>query len=76
MMRCRHSLCQAILEHAPPNKPLNRPGNSSVQLTLGAVWRDTSMVGSEPVSAVASRLTPIRWAARRGYRLGSEGMNR
>jgi hypothetical protein len=30
MMRCRHSLCQAILEHAPPNKLLNRTGNSSV----------------------------------------------
>jgi len=40
---------------SPPNKALNRTGNSSVQLTLGAIWRHTSVAGSEPVSAVAGR---------------------
>jgi hypothetical protein len=52
----------------PPNKALNRTVNSSVQLTLGAVWRHTWLAGSEPVNAVASRLTPIRWAALRPSR--------
>ena len=44
----------------PPNKALNRTVNSSAQLTLGAIWRHTLVAGSGPVSAVASRLTPIR----------------
>ena len=43
---------------------MNRSVNSSFQLTLGAVWRHTVVVGSEPVSTVATRLSPIRWTAR------------
>lgn len=35
----------------------------SVQLTLGVICRHTWVPGSGLVSAVASRLTPIRWAA-------------
>jgi hypothetical protein len=35
-------LQQARLEQ-PPNKPLNRAVNSSVQLTLGATWRHTGV---------------------------------
>jgi predicted ATPase len=42
---------------------LNRTVNSSVQLTFGAIWRHNQEAGSRPVSAVASRLTPIRYAA-------------
>lgn len=45
---------------SPLHKALNRAVNSSVQLTVGAVWRHTSMPGSGLVSAVASWLTPIR----------------
>jgi hypothetical protein len=41
---------------------MNRSGNSLVQLTLGATWRHNQVAGSEPVSAVAARLVPIRWA--------------
>jgi hypothetical protein len=36
----------------PSNKPLQRTINSSVQLTLVAVWRHTVSAGSDPVSAV------------------------
>lgn len=42
---------------------MNRSDNSSFHLTLGAVWRHSQVAGSEPVSAVAARLSPIRWAA-------------
>jgi hypothetical protein len=34
-----------------------------VQLTLGGIWRHNQVTGSEPVSAVAARLTPIRYTA-------------
>jgi hypothetical protein len=44
----------------PPNKPMNRSGNSLIQLTVGAIWRHNQAAGSEPVSAVAARLSPIR----------------
>jgi hypothetical protein len=39
----------------PPNKPLQRTINSWVQMTLVAAWRHSSVVGSDPVSAVAGR---------------------
>jgi len=42
---------------------LQRASNSSVQLTLAATWRHTLSAGSDPVSAVAGRCAPIRWAA-------------
>jgi len=45
---------------APLNKALQRTINSSVQLTMVAVWRHTWVAGSDQVSAVASRLTLIR----------------
>lgn len=57
---CRVCLRSTRSVMSPPNKALNRTVNSSVQLTLGAVWRHTPVAGSGPVSAVASRLTPIR----------------
>ncbi len=41
-------------------KPLQRTSDSSVQLTLGGVWRHTLATGSDPVSALAGRLSPIR----------------
>jgi hypothetical protein len=44
-------------------KALNRSVNNSVQLTLGANWRHNQVLGSGPISAVASGLTPIRWTA-------------
>jgi len=47
----------------PSNKPMNQSVNSSIQLALGAIWRHTGSLRSGPVSAVASRLTPIRYAA-------------
>jgi len=47
----------------PPNKPMNRSGNGLAQLTLGGIWRHDQAAGSEPVSAVAVRLSPIRWTA-------------
>jgi len=37
----------------PPNKALQRTINSSVQLTLIAVWRHTEGAGPDSVSAVA-----------------------
>jgi hypothetical protein len=40
---------------APFNKALQRTINSSVQLTLVAVWRHTDSAGLAPVSAVAGR---------------------
>ncbi len=46
-----------------PNKPMNRSVNSLIHLTLGAVWRHTVSLRSGPVSAVATRLLPIRYAA-------------
>lgn len=46
-------LLESLAARVPPNKALQRPSNSSVQLTLGAPWRHTSVAGSGPVSAVA-----------------------
>ena len=43
---------QGQLRH---NQALQRASNSSAQLTLGAIWRHTLMVESDPVSAVAGR---------------------
>jgi hypothetical protein len=51
-----------LASNTPPNKALNRTANSFVQLTLDVIWRHTRSAGSGPVSAVASRLTLIRWA--------------
>ena len=42
-------------QSAPPNQVLQRISNSSLQLTLLAVWRHTRVAGSGPVSAVAGR---------------------
>jgi len=39
----------------PPDKALQRIINSSVQLTVVAVWRHTLVTGSGPVGAVAGR---------------------
>lgn len=43
---------------------MNRTVNSSLQSTLVAVWRHSWAAGLGPVSAVASRLMPIRYATR------------
>ena len=48
-----------LLVEQPSNTALQRASNSSVQLTLIAIWRHTFKAGSVPVSTVASRLTPI-----------------
>jgi hypothetical protein len=42
---------------------LQRTINSPFQLAMVAVWRHTSVAGSDPVSAVAGRLSPIRYTA-------------
>ena len=42
-------------------KLLNRSVNSSLQLTLGAVWRHTVSVRPDLVSAVATQLSPVRY---------------
>jgi len=49
----------------PADKALQGTRNSPVQLAAVAFWRHTLEARSEPVSAVAGRLTPIRWAAGR-----------
>ena len=45
------------------NKALHWTVNSSAQLTRDAAWRHNQAIESGPVSAVAARLLPIRWAA-------------
>ena len=51
----------ALLPRLGHKRLCRRTINSSLQSTLGATWRHTGSAGSGTVSAVAGRLTPIRW---------------